>query len=319
MDDTPTVGDALQTSLPGAEEGPEPTVGDSPFLQAALKILLDHQAEPIPHVLYHYTTAEGLLGIVGEDTLRFSDTKFVNDGSEMAWGRLVLEEHLKHRFATSPEPQQQFWHTVNALVARSSETFRHVIFCLSREGNLLNQWRDYGRDVVPYSIGLDSTYFMADKPMGNFDTAVTPMIYKVADQMKLVEAVVSKICDLMEPRNDRQPDQLLDDAHYASYELGWIIAQFKNPAFEPEQEVRLQLSHYRLTQALAVKPKFRSSILGLVPYYEWKPLKGRLPVKHVIVGPSPHAPASHESLKIYLQQQELPDVETTHSTIPIRR
>ena len=166
---SPSVGDVLQAALPGTEATEEQLpLEPTPFPGAGLSALDEIVLEALPDILYHYTTASGLLGIVGKDTLRFSDTKFVNDGSEMAWGRRALEAHLEERFAQAPEKQQQFWQSVLRLLNASGETFRHVIFCMSRDGNLLNQWRDYGRDVVPYSIGLETRYFF-DRYRGPFE------------------------------------------------------------------------------------------------------------------------------------------------------
>lgn len=315
----PTVGDALQTALPGDNQETLTSFDDTPFPNAGVDALFEIDLPPLPDILYHYTTAEGLLGLVGGNTLRFSDTKFVNDGSEMAWGRWVLENHLKERFASAPEKQQQFWQSVLKRTAESGDTFRHVIFCMSREGNLLNQWRDYGRDVVPYSIGLETTYFFK-RDAGTFETNLTPLVYAPAHQMKAVENLVSRIAEVMKSRwNSVSPDHLVADSYNASFELSWLVSQFKNPAFEPEQEVRLQLTHYALTRNYGAKPKFRTSMLGVVPYYEWRPATGSLPIRSVLVGPSPHASASLEALRIYLAELGLGDVTSNYSTIPIRR
>ena len=137
--------------------------------------------------------------------------------------------------------------------------------------------------------------------------------------MTTVSAVVTKIQDVMKDRWDNSPVQLVADSYNASFELGWLISQFKNPAFEPEQEVRLQLTHYTLVNDYAARPEFRTSMLGVVPYYEWQPKDGRLPIRQIMVGPSPHAAASLDALRIFLAEQKLAEVVSAYSTIPIRR
>lgn len=313
----PNVGDELQEALAEASASTvefEP----SPFLGWALDALEKCPMPPLPDTLYHYTSGDGLLGVVGGDTLRFSDSKFMNDGSEMAWGRHVLRERLRARFSNAAEIQQMFWQTVLNLVENSGETFRHVIFCMSRDGNLLNQWRDYGKDVVPYSIGIDTKYLLSNPP-GPFRATVTTLIYNVQDQSNAVDDVISRVSSDMDKHWDEGEQSLSHYAEFATYELNWLVCMFKNPAFEPEQEVRLQLTHYSLIQEHGVKPKFRTSMLGVVPFYEWKPDNGRLAITTIMVGPSPHAHASHAALNMFLEDQMLGEVQTGFSTIPIRR
>jgi hypothetical protein len=45
-----------------------------------------------PKQLYHYTSADGLMGIVTNNTIRFSDAAYMNDGSEVEHEFEVLED-----------------------------------------------------------------------------------------------------------------------------------------------------------------------------------------------------------------------------------
>src|ERR1035438_5726396 len=47
-----------------------------------------------PDTLYHYTTPEGLLGIIESSALFLSDARFVNDRSELSYGRRVFTDRL---------------------------------------------------------------------------------------------------------------------------------------------------------------------------------------------------------------------------------
>lgn len=197
-----------------------------------------------------------------------------------------------------------------------SEEFRRVIFCMSSEGNLLNQWRDYGRDIVPYCIEFDGDYLWEDHK-AEFRPSITQMIYDHTTQKVLLGEAFNRIFSVMEPLWDTFDEEKLERmATRASFQIGLILEQFKHPAFAAELEARLSVSHYTLSKT-QLRPKFRSSSLGLVPYYEWKP-RNKLKIRSVRVGPSPHSDASVEALKLFLEENKI-DAKATVSAIPIRR
>src|SRR3954451_15088828 len=59
--------------------------------------------------LYHYTTAEGLKGIIEENYLRASSAYFLNDSSEVDYGCRIIKQALnelqqEHRYPTQSLP-----------------------------------------------------------------------------------------------------------------------------------------------------------------------------------------------------------------------
>jgi hypothetical protein len=48
-------------------------------------------------ILYHYTTAAGLMGIVQSRTLRATNAEFLNDAQELQFGRSRLRDALLER------------------------------------------------------------------------------------------------------------------------------------------------------------------------------------------------------------------------------
>ena len=265
---------------------------------------------------FHYTSAAGLQGIIESNSLYFADSLFVNDESERRWGIEVLEEVVGGLKTTMSERPKHFLEDMVRAQLEVSEDFRSVIFCMSLEGNLLNQWRDYGKDVVPYCIEFDAEGLWREQD-ANFSPALIEMEYDHNTQKVLVGELLNRIFAIMEPLWDTMPD----DAIYrmavrASFQIGILLEQFKHPAFSAEKEVRLQEAHYSIVSD-GVLPHFRPSSLGLVPYYVWSP-KNKLKIKSVTVGPSPHSDASAEALKQFLRHHNI-DADTKISGIPIRR
>lgn len=282
----------------------------------AFDVLNDIPSSARQDTYFHYTSAAGLKGIIELNTLHYSDTKYLNDDSEGKWGAHVLKSYINDVAPTSSDRVKAFLNSVFEKDQGFSESFRSIVFCMSKQGNLLNQWRDYGKDVVPYCIEFDRAFLM-EKHDAKFETYLRPIIYDEGQQKSAIVELMSRLFKVMLPLWETLSDEELDEmALYASFQVGHLLEHFKHPAFEAEQEVRLRISHYQLMSD-GVKPKFKSNSLGLVPYYEWSPgLK--LKIRTVQVGPSPHADASVEALREFLKENEI-DAKASTSNIPLRR
>ncbi|TAY95878.1 MULTISPECIES: DUF2971 domain-containing protein [Rhizobium] len=274
----------------------------------------------IPKSLFHYTSSQGLIGILGEHKIWFSDATFMNDGSETTWGINLVAMAIDELLSGKPLEEIEAGESLKAEVVQAMQAFQPVIFCMSARNNLLNQWRDYGKDAVPYSIEFDVQAL--EKWDGKtFPIFITKIVYDVSLQRRLIRELLSRIyAKTIELRGSRQyfdEDEGQRLLRGAAVEIVSLITRFKNTAFDAEEEWRAIC--YR-PQVASVPRKYRSSSLGVVPYYEWyaKEAPKQLPVKSVTVGPSPYAPVSDLALQQFLADNGY-DVSTHHSTIPIRR
>ena len=106
-----------------------------------------------PEKLYHYTTLEGLLGILIQKALWATKIQYLNDASELTKPLEIAETMLlninslsverKKEVSESGIKQINLWRDVNLCVAS---------FC--EEGDLLSQWRGYGSFGSAFSIGF---------------------------------------------------------------------------------------------------------------------------------------------------------------------
>ena len=146
--------------------------------------------------------------------------------------------------------------------------YRQVIFCLCEENNLLNQWRDYGRDIVPYSIEFD-LLGLIEAGGWNFTAALVPLVYRNKDKIASTLSLVDRLYQAWKKVKPEEIDANREQALYqsAAAELQWLLYQFKNDAFQAEKEWRMMA----LTPLMVGQtPKFRPSNLGVVPFHEWK-------------------------------------------------
>jgi hypothetical protein len=193
---------------------------------------------------------------------------------------------------------------------------RPVVFCLCEQPNLLNQWRDYGRDVVPYCLGMTTSSLL--DPASGFPVVLLKLIYNEEHQRDLLRHLVDDLYRLAMERspgrlqpNDRA--KLIDEL---VAEVRSLVLHYKHPAFSAEQEWRLVAFSVGLVGQTI---QFRPSTLGVVPYFQRRPREGvKLPITRVWVGPSPYAEVSRNGLNIYLGTKGYGQVQTEASSIPKR-
>ncbi|MDV4181067.1 MULTISPECIES: DUF2971 domain-containing protein [Rhizobium] len=276
--------------------------------------------QPIPDRLYHYTSSEGLKGIIESNCIRFADAMFMNDGSETVHGMYLFAQILTDFMADKPDDEKSLAEELKQELAVTANIMRPIIFCMSAEQNLLNQWRDYGADVVPYSIEFD-TYVLQRSNEFTFPVYLAKVIYEIHYQqhllLKLIAAIYQRAKDIPAGLEISQElkSQLLKAV---AIEILWLLYRFKNPAFAAEQEWRL-ISHGD-SVAYYTQPRFRTSRLGVIPFYEFRATKSlTLPIRSVLVGPSPYSNMSNMALQQFLAAHGYGGVATNYSTIPIRR
>lgn len=265
--------------------------------------------------LFHYTSSEGLRGIIETNSIRFSDPLFLNDGSEVYYANSLLRDSLDAFMSGKGRSQRNFSVHIRDFIARTAYIYRPVIFCMSGKPDLLNQWRDYGRDIVPYSIELQPSVLIQQD--WNFPCDLVRMIYDREVQNEILQSLfatiysaVSKNPALLLKRESRS--KLMNEI----LSIVWgVLVLFKNPAFAAEEEWRLLAYAPSL---VGQRREFRSSTLGVVPFVSRKPREGTvLPIASVCVGPSPYGYISRMALDTFLQTHGH-SCPTMHSEIPSR-
>lgn len=102
--------------------------------------------------LWHYTDAQGLVGIISSSQLRFGDVQCLNDRTELGLGIRFLEWFL------SIESSDEYAHIIAEArrIFRSSPDPRLFVCSFSEVVDSLSQWQRYGADGWGYSIGFDA-------------------------------------------------------------------------------------------------------------------------------------------------------------------
>jgi len=222
----------------------------------------------VPDILYHYTDAAGLKGIVESGVLRATHIAFMNDASEYLHASSLLDEHVrlensrtKDRLKRSVLAEMQKW-----IAKRPEEGLPYFVVCFSAKDNSLNQWRAYGRGEGAFSIGFDG-HALAAQVGRDF---IAPVIYKRDEQEKLITAFLAWVLDEY-PRRACRYAGAAQDEHRSTWTqtMIWMLSavapMMKNPAFFEEKEWRL--IHLARSKASV---RFLSKLTGLVPFVELK-------------------------------------------------
>src|SRR5579871_5811987 len=106
--------------------------------------------------LFHYTSFEGLSGILKTKQLWLTDHKYLNDPSEIEHGKKIVLEHIEKNIPSNPELLDHFKNKIIDIIDNGYKTFI-TSFC--QKEDYLPAWRYYGGDGAGFSIGFKKEYF----------------------------------------------------------------------------------------------------------------------------------------------------------------
>lgn len=243
-------------------------------------------------LIWHYTSAEGALGIISEGALRASSVSLLNDAAEIEHGiSLISSEWQRNR--TNQVFNSEFISnllefTSNRLAA--SEISDSYVACASTQGESHSEFLLYGSYAVGFSpitplTKLPNTDFRSrtSENVGDFRVGWRLVIYDDDKKLKLIQKLfivltrLAKFCQ----HPQYEPDC---DACIAAYECIIRCAVYmKHQSFTHEREVRL-FGRARKTDA---RVEFRVGDFGIVPFMTIRPLENTktFPISQINLGP----------------------------------
>ncbi|MCE5188264.1 MAG: DUF2971 domain-containing protein [Eubacteriales bacterium] len=229
----------------------------------------------IDDIIYHYTSPVGIERILGNNTIRFSDSAFVNDSSETRYiYEVVLDVIGDHSYQQTLE--FDLWETLShlAISVLSDEqakddtepTSLRYLCCFSQNPDSLSLWNYYTKTStgIGFNIGYSFVGLVnALLSLDDFDLSTGKIVYKPDEQQSILRAVISSYNDKFKNESDKEAQNIilneLEDCLY------YLAAFIKHPAFFAEEEVRIVLSTpYKAGQKRNAKYYEKSGIM--VPY-----------------------------------------------------
>lgn len=285
-----------------------------------------------PEGLWHYTNAVGLQGILHEEELWASDTRFLNDATEIGYGLEIAEEAVEAAAHSGrwKEATSHFLQRVMASDGANLTGFLRArsevyVACLCEVGDLLSQWRAYaGRDSAEgYALKFRHRAPVTGwiDHLGRERLQLQRVIYDRDDQL----AAFSSLIELLAPVYDVDHSERRMDAVAKNLVDGILeCATFcKHPSFREEREWRVV--YERSSDVKPLKVRHRISRGLFVPYVALKlpaavgAMTGHLPIAEVRCGPSPEPELKQDGVNRLLRSLEtFKHVEVSGSDSPLR-
>jgi hypothetical protein len=288
-----------------------------------------------PKHLAHYTTAQGLNGIVQHGNLWASGAYYLNDSSEMDYGCQLFTSLLAKLIAQEkldPVPKSIFENAKKAFEPggfMESVTSRTYVACFCEDENLLSQWRTYGQ-TGGYSI-IFSRKALCDLTVNeSYLVELQRVIYDNQLQSQLLELVLSDLLSTLLEENVKQLYKTADSQGKQLFVISFNtflqtmaateIVRFKHPAFEGEREWRLIVrpTSTNLNTQEIQHLQFRTARGMIVPYLEVHPKEGTLlPIEWVRYGPTLEKKRVQHSLDLLFKQKGYHQMTFKGSDIPV--
>lgn len=254
--------------------------------------------EPVDdHLIWHYTTASGVKGILESGVIYATDALYLNDSRELLEALEVQRRLLADEGAMDGGEKELTVRLLHAwFVAphlsdlEPMEGSSVTSFC--EQGDLLSQWRGYG-GAQGYAVGVSRSGLEASS-MDRGD-ALVKVIYGEPD--KSLEERLSQTTVLV--GGERTFAKADSEA----------VARLKNAAFREEHEWRL------VAEQRNREPLFRDGSRGLIPYIEL-PLDLAL-IQKVVVGPALSHSTAVRSIERLTAKLDA-NIEVLPSAVPFR-
>lgn len=274
-------------------------------------------------LLYHYTDAAGLVGILESHSLWATHTGYLNDPSELGYFNQVLDDAIN-------ELSEELDRSIAGRVMSGVRTpfverslFHSYVASLSADDASASQWLAYGDHGMGFAIGFNKAVLGLSASLEGW--RLMDVQYSSEDHRSAMLGAVRGVLEQAEDLG-ADPDVAAVGA-LASYFMGHRMnygSLMKHPAYRYEAESRLV--SLEPGDALPGDTRFRTRGPIIVPFRvfdflvddESIPVTGEdaNPIKEIVIGYS--AVSNTESLRILLHRMGLDNVSVRVSETPVR-
>ncbi|MGZ8708800.1 MAG: DUF2971 domain-containing protein [Thermoanaerobaculia bacterium] len=264
-------------------------------------------------VVYHYTSAAGLIGILGSGLIRGTNASFLNDTSEIEYGLSICMKVLEEERAARESNAER------TVIERAMDMMRDdtlpdevYVTSFSARRDLLSQWRAYGSADGRFCVGFQLSQFSER----DFLQLPRPVEYSLPSQREQVRHAIDLTCQAAVEAGD---DVRLAWSCATSliFHLRRIMCGFKHPGFDEEQEWRsvTTMSPVDDPRPVHFEP-YRGMPRPFIIMLAGSRTSDRLPVVEVCVGHTERKKAVYRATQLLLARYGHGDATVTESGIP---
>lgn len=238
-------------------------------------------------ILHHYTSGDGVLGIVESDSVWATRIQYMNDSKEFSHAIELADQYLRGKGEKATDDlEKDFCRMVKRHLENAAGLTLYVA-CFSEVEDSLSQWRGYCPPSFGYSIGFDGERLKQIGKQQGFE--LRKCIYDRDEQERLVKEWIENSIEFLNSNYAGEDDI----AEYCRLKSGILLQSFvtfapflKHIAFKDENEWRL----VSMIPTNDPRTKLRPGKAMLIPYV---PVKLDLPndkdlVWNARIGPTPH-------------------------------
>jgi 5'(3')-deoxyribonucleotidase len=277
--------------------------------------------------IHHYSSVVGLKGMIDSDVLHASNAFFLNDSSEVKHGLEMLRSRLVERLPISADRsygQKILAAIIERMFTSPEEIADAYVVCFSKKGDLLSQWRAYGKSETCYSVALSvRRLWSLTIPF----VYIAPVVYSPKKKLALIDAMIDGATRTIDRFDFSSID--IDTATFRelimhlSFPLLVTTMFIKHEAFEEESEWRLVYIPFLTEEDERVPIELKTRSGTVLPYVsvKVKDAKGNadtLPIKEIRVGPTQDPLIAVYGVRQLLRSKKRTNVEVTKSETPLR-
>lgn len=266
---------------------------------------LGFQVKPSKN-LCHYTTQNGLIGILRNKVIYATDATYLSDSQEMAYSISLAKRYFKNK---SPGTgTRDILNMLNVLDQTETLVGKLPIYVasFSEEPDLLSQWRGYCPKGSGFSLCVSPSRMMTLAV--RYKWTVFKCIYDEAEQIEVLKKMEQYALDSF-AKLSTVPKEFVFGITLLSFGIA-----FKHPKFKEESE-------WRVIQRAGGTASIRPGASTLVPYVDFPlttDVKDSVELAALVVGPTPHQILAKKAAQTLLQLTNTTCPEPVSSEVPFR-
>jgi hypothetical protein len=201
-------------------------------------------------ILYHYTSGQGIFGIINSKQLHCSNVRFLNDPSEHSLFKEIVGFVIKDCSICNKIYKTFYNESYQDVILNPTDKF---IASFSKNNDSLSMWNYYAKGNG-YNIGFDIDTIIKNNHKKKVFIQKVELIYDRSEQIRLTRDFIltfeSKLELYENLRKKMEHSSLEEDYYKYDQESHWLIEEFndgifelmicfKHEAYKTEEEIRL--------------------------------------------------------------------------------
>lgn len=277
-----------------------------------------------PHqTIYHYTSAQGLAGILQSQKIWLTRWDCLNDSSEYLQIHDTIKRCIKkYRHAHDFYKTIEEWNELSRIEKQKKfydeDNYDLYIASFSDNNDALNMWTYYTKSSKSdgYCIGFKPQNIFSDKVL---DLSIHKVFYRQSEKNQIVKKLLDKLYDFYcfaQSRPSVQPFHYqYFISNYINVASAYIGCFFKHSSFAVENEIRAALFIRQTKDNTPLTKKSRISQGIIIPYTEL--LFQKEDIESITVSPTLPKLEATAGLQ-FLRDQLGYKFRIEHSAIPLR-